>query len=474
MNTEQLVLVAYLVPVALFVIGLKRLSKVRTARRGNLMLATGVLLAVVITLVEMGVVDYTWILVGLAVGATVGVVIVLRASATSMPQVVARFNGFSGAAAALIGMALFWDVVVDADAGSTPLAALGPLESVALVISVVIGAVTFSGSILAEAKLWGRLSRLTSVPGRAPLLVVSSVLTVAAGVVGLLLVDVRWAALSIIGLLVFSLLVGFFAVAPVGGADMPVMISLLNSVSGLAVAASGFAIGNTMLIMGGIIVGAAGLMLTQIMCVAMNRTLLSVFAGGLGDGGSSEGGSDSYENVVGSDPEEAAMVLEVARSVVIVPGYGLAAARAQQSAADLADVLAAQGMEVRFAIHPVAGRMPGHMNVVLAEANVPYDRLVEMDRINSDFPNVDVVIVVGANDVVNPAANEATGSPIAGMPILDVENAQRVMVVKRSLSPGYAGIKNELFERDHCTMLFGDAKQVLDDLTRELKANVPV
>ncbi len=474
MNTEQLVLMAYLVPVALFVIGLKRLSKVRTARRGNLMLAVGVLLAVVITLVEMGVVDHTWILVGLVVGASIGVFVVLRASATSMPQVVARFNGFSGAAAALIGMALFWGVVVDSGAGVRPLAALGALESVALVISVVIGAVTFSGSILAETKLWGRLSRLTRVPGRAPLLVVSSVLTVAAAVAGLLIVDVRWAALSVVGLLVLSLLVGFLAVAPVGGADMPVMISLLNSVSGLAVAASGFAIGNTMLIMGGIIVGAAGLMLTQIMCVAMNRTLVSVFAGGLGDGGASDGGSDVYENVVSSDPEEAAMVLEVARSVVIVPGYGLAAARAQQSAADLADVLAAQGVEVRFAIHPVAGRMPGHMNVVLAEANVPYDRLVEMERINSDFPNVDVVIVVGANDVVNPAANSATGSPIAGMPILDVDNARRVMVVKRGLSPGYAGIKNDLFERDHCSMLFGDAKQVLDDLTRELKANVPV
>ena len=235
-------------------------------------------------------------------------------------------------------------------------------------------------------------------------------------------------------------------------------------------AASGFAIGNTMLIMGGIIVGAAGLMLTQIMCVAMNRTLLSVFVGGLGEVVSGEG--DSYENVVGSDPEEAAMVLEAARNVVIVPGYGLAAARAQQSAADLADALAEQGVQVRFAIHPVAGRMPGHMNVVLAEADVPYDRLVEMERINSDFPNVDLVIVVGANDVVDPAADRASGSPIAGMPILDVENARRVMVVKRSLSPGYAGIKNELFERDHCTMLFGDAKQVLEDLVREFRAGV--
>lgn len=310
-----------------------------------------------------------------------------------------------------------------------------------------IGAATLSGSVLAEAKLWGRLNRLTRIPGRGPLVVGALVLALATMALSLSPVDVRYAVAAISLLLLFGLAVGFFAVA-----------------------ASGFAIGNTMLIMGGIIVGAAGLMLTQIMCVAMNRTLLSVFAGGLGEVVSGEG--DSYENVVGSDPEEAAMVLEAARNVVIVPGYGLAAARAQQSAADLADALAEQGVQVRFAIHPVAGRMPGHMNVVLAEADVPYDRLVEMERINSDFPNVDLVIVVGANDVVDPAADRASGSPIAGMPILDVENARRVMVVKRSLSPGYAGIKNELFERDHCTMLFGDAKQVLEDLVREFRAGV--
>ena len=468
MSTEEITQLAYLVPVALFVLGIKRLARVRTARTGNLLLAVGVLSAVLITLVEMGRVDYTWILLGLVVGGAVGVVTVMRASATSMPQVVARFNGFSGVAAALVGLALFWDEVVFADTGDRAIGLLGAMSAIALAVSVVIGAATFSGSVLAEAKLWGRLGRLGRIPGRAALIALSSVLGVVAGALSLALVDVRHAAVAMVLLLLFSVAVGFFAVAPVGGADMPVMISLLNSVSGLAVAAGGFAIGNTMLIMGGIIVGAAGLMLTQIMCTAMNRTLWSVFAGGLGE---VAGGDDNaYENVVGSDPEEAAMVLEAARNVVIVPGYGLAAARAQQPAADLADVLTEQGARVRFAIHPVAGRMPGHMNVVLAEADVPYERLVEMERINSDFPNVDVVIVVGANDVVNPAANAASGSPIAGMPILDVENAHRVMVVKRSLSPGYAGIKNELFERDHCTMLFGDAKQVLDDLVRELRA----
>ncbi|MGW8438795.1 NAD(P)(+) transhydrogenase (Re/Si-specific) subunit beta [Nocardiopsis sp. NPDC055879] len=471
MSAEEITRLAYLVPVALFVLGIKRLARVRTARTGNLFLAVGVLLAVIITLVEMGLVDYTWMVLGFVAGGTVGVITVLRASATSMPQVVARFNGFSGAAAALVGLALFWEEVLAPDTGEGAIGLMGAVSALALAISVVVGAATLSGSILAEAKLWGRLGRLTRIPGRGPLIVGASLLTLVTMALSLSLVDVRYAVLAILLLLLFGLAVGFFAVAPVGGADMPVMISLLNSVSGLAVAASGFAIGNTMLIMGGIIVGAAGLMLTQIMCVAMNRTLLSVFAGGLGEVASGEG--DSYENVVGSDPEDAAMVLDAARNVVIVPGYGLAAARAQQTAADLADALAEQGVQVRFAIHPVAGRMPGHMNVVLAEANVPYDRLVEMERINSDFPNVDLVIVVGANDVVNPAANRASGSPIAGMPILDVENARRVMVVKRSLSPGYAGIKNELFERDHCTMLFGDAKQVLEDLVREFRAGLP-
>lgn len=472
LGAAEIALLAYLVPVALFVVGLKRLARVRTARRGNLMLAVGMLLAVVVTLVEQGRVDYVWIVVGLLVGASVGAVTVMRASATSMPQVVARFNGFSGAAAALIGLALFWDAVVSPDAGAA-LVSLGALESLSLAVSVVIGAVTFSGSVLAEAKLWGRLGGLTRIPGRVVLLAATGALGVPAAGAAVAADDVRTAAAALVALLVLALAAGVLAVAPVGGADMPVMISLLNSVSGLAVAASGFAIGNTMLIMGGIIVGAAGLMLTRIMCAAMNRGLLGVFAGGLGDTAPPGGGRESYDHVVSSDPEEAAMVLEVARSVVIVPGYGLAAARAQQSAADLADTLAERGVRVRFAVHPVAGRMPGHMNVVLAEANVPYERLVEMEAINRDFGDTDVVIVVGANDVVNPAARAASGSPIAGMPILEVDNARRVMVVKRGLSAGYAGIKNELFERDNCTMLFGDAKQVLDDLVRELKAGIP-
>ncbi|MEX0869244.1 MAG: NAD(P)(+) transhydrogenase (Re/Si-specific) subunit beta, partial [Nitriliruptoraceae bacterium] len=254
-----------------------------------------------------------------------------------------------------------------------------------------------------------------------------------------------------------------------GGADMPVVISLLNSLSGLAAAATGFALSNHLLIIAGTIVGAAGLILTQIMCVAMNRSLLNVLVGGFGGGGASDHGD--YGTVVSADAESAAMVLEVAESVIIVPGYGLAAARAQNAAHNVAKALIDRGVNVRFAIHPVAGRMPGHMNVVLAEAEVPYELLVEMSEINQDFANTDAVIVVGANDVVNPAARTEPSSPIAGMPILDVEQARRVFVIKRSLSPGYAGIKNELFERDHTVMLFGDAKAVLDDLAAQLSSS---
>jgi H+-translocating NAD(P) transhydrogenase subunit beta len=257
-------------------------------------------------------------------------------------------------------------------------------------------------------------------------------------------------------------------VVPIGGADMPVVISLLNSLSGLAAAATGFALGNELLIIAGTIVGAAGLILTQIMCVAMNRSLVNVLIGGYG-GGTSEHGE--YGHVMSADPESAAMVLEAAQSVIIVPGYGLAAARAQNAVHEFAKALQRQGSEVRFAIHPVAGRMPGHMNVVLAEAEVPYELLHEMSEINQDFAETDVVVVVGANDVVNPAARTEPGSPIAGMPILDVGNARRVFVIKRSLSPGYAGIKNGLFEQENTVMLYGDAKDVLDQLAGELAAN---
>jgi H+-translocating NAD(P) transhydrogenase subunit beta len=453
--------------IALFVVGLKRLSRVRTARSGNALMAAGMLLAVVITLIEIGVVDYRWILAGLLIGGGIGVAIVLRAQATQMPEIVARFNGFGGAGSALVALSLFWLAVVEVPGEVTTADALGGTAAVTLVLSVVIGSATLSGSILAELKLRGTLSKDPRVPVRTLVMGALVLVGLGLGLVAMFsIADTAAAALAVIGVVVASLLVGVVLVLPIGGADMPVVISLLNSLSGLAAAATGFALSNELLIIAGTIVGAAGLILTQIMCVAMNRSLLNVIAGSFGGAGEVEHGE--YGHVVSADAESAAMVLEAAGSVIIVPGYGLAAARAQNAAYDLARALIDRGTDVRFAIHPVAGRMPGHMNVVLAEAEVPYELLYEMSEINPEFSQTDVVIVVGANDVVNPAANDTPGSPIAGMPILEVDNARRVFVIKRSLSPGYAGIKNALFERDHTVMLFGDAKEMLTELAGEV------
>ena len=470
MTTESFAALLALVSIALFVVGLKRLSRVRTARSGNALMAGGMLLAIVLTLIEQGRIDYRWIVGGLAVGAAIGVAIVVRAQATQMPEIVARFNGFGGAASALVALSLFWHEVVETAGDGTAAATLGETAAVTLVLSVLVGASTFSGSVLAELKLHGTFSGTPRIPVRGAVMGVLLVGGLVAGLIGVLgLEDPATATSLVLLLLLASVGAGVVLVLPIGGADMPVVISLLNSLSGLAAAATGFALSNNLLIIAGTIVGAAGLILTQIMCVAMNRSLLNVLIGGYGgDGGTPEHGE--YGHVVSADAEQAAMVLEAAQSVVIVPGYGLAAAHAQSAAHDVAKALIARGTRVRFAIHPVAGRMPGHMNVVLAEAEVPYELLFEMSEINQDFAQTDVVIVVGANDVVNPAARTQPDSPIAGMPILDVEQASRVFVVKRSLSPGYAGIKNELFERDNTVMLFGDAKEVLDELANELHA----
>ncbi len=470
MITDDLTALLALGSIALFVVGLKRLSRVRTARSGNALMASGMLLAVVITLLEIGLVDYRWIIGGLLIGAAIGVLIVVRAQATQMPEIVARFNGFGGAASALVALSLFWAEVVEPTGETTAAAALGNAAATTLVLSVLIGSVTLSGSILAELKLRGTIEGTPQIPVRAVLMAVLALGGIALGATAVFGIDdPATAAALVVGLVVASVLAGLVLVLPIGGADMPVVISLLNSMSGLAAAATGFALSNQLLIIAGTIVGAAGLILTQIMCVAMNRSLLNVLIGGYGGEATEHG---EYEGVVSADAESAAMVLEAAQSVIIVPGYGLAAARAQNAVYEVAQALRKQGTQVRFAIHPVAGRMPGHMNVVLSEAEVPYELLFEMSEINQDFSQTDVAIVVGANDVVNPLANTDPTSPIAGMPILDVENARRVFVIKRSLSPGYAGIKNPLFERDNTVMLYGDAKQMLDDLASELSSNV--
>jgi H+-translocating NAD(P) transhydrogenase subunit beta len=465
MNADLIAVVA-LVSIALFVVGLKRLARIRSARSGNALMAGGMLLAVLLTLVEQGRIDWRWIIGGLVIGSAIGVLVVVRAQATQMPEIVARFNGYGGAASALVALSLFWGAVIEPVSADTAMGSLGAVAALTAVLSVVIGATTLSGSVLAELKLRGTVDD-GRIPARALVMGATFLAALASGVVAVTAADETTAALGIAGLVVASLLVGVILVIPIGGADMPVVISLLNSFSGLAAAAAGFALSNALLIIAGTIVGAAGLILTQIMCVAMNRSLLNVMIGGFGGG--VEADTSDYVSITSSDAEEAAMVMEIAESVVIVPGYGLAQARAQTAAYDVAKALQQLGVNVRFAIHPVAGRMPGHMNVVLAEAEVPYELLFEMDQINQDLPQTDVVIVVGANDVVNPAANTQPSSPIAGMPILDVASARRVFVIKRSLSPGYAGIKNELFDMDNTTMIFGDAKAVLDELAAELQ-----
>ncbi len=461
----------YLLSAVLFIFGLKGLTGVRTAQRGNRLAALAMLLAVVTTLIELGVVDYRWIAGGLIAGSVIGAIAALKVEMTAMPQMVALFNGFGGGASALVAGSILWARIVEPGSAGTASALLGADSATTAFLSIVIGAVTFSGSLIAFLKLQGTIGgQPTLIPGRH---VVNSLFLAASLVCGVYLAffaptpgELAIAAL-VLGAL--GLLLGVLYVIPIGGADMPVIISFLNSLSGLAASMTGFVLGNNLLIISGALVGASGLILTQIMCVAMNRSLGNVFFSGFG-GETAASDSREYSNVRSYSPEEAAMVLESAESVVIVPGYGLAVAQAQHTARELGDLLEKRGAKVSYAIHPVAGRMPGHMNVLLAEADVAYDKLFEMDAINPEFKTTDAVLVVGANDVVNPAAETDPASPIAGMPVLKVYNAGTVMVIKRSLSPGFAGIKNGLFENDNTMMVFGDAKKILQELVNEVKS----
>ncbi len=464
----------YLLSAVLFIFGIKGLTKVRTARRGNLIAAAAMLIAVVATLIEMGTVDYRWILLGLAIGSLIGVFVALRVAMTSMPEMVALFNGLGGAASALVSLSYLWRAVVKPALDGSVASLLGGAPAVTSALSILIGSLTLSGSLIAYSKLAGKISgRPILLPGRhlINLLLVAGAIGTSAWF-GFFSTGHTATATACLALAAISFILGVMLVIPIGGADMPVVISLLNSYSGLAASATGFVLGNSVLIISGALVGASGLILTQIMCKAMNRTLAHVLFGGFGSddsgGGVSEDARD-YQNVRSYSAEEAALVLENAESVVVVPGYGLAVAQAQHTARELGNLLEKNHTKVTYAIHPVAGRMPGHMNVLLAEADVPYEQLIEMERINPEFPQTDVALVIGANDVVNPAAERSKGSPIYGMPVLEVWNAQTVMVIKRSLSPGFAGIKNELFEADNTMMLFGDGKKMLQDLISELK-----
>jgi NAD(P) transhydrogenase subunit beta len=455
---------AYLVAAIFFILALKGLSHPRTAVRGNLTGAVGMLIAVAATLLHRDVVSFELLIVGMLAGGLVGVLLALRTSLTSMPQLVAIFNGFGGAASVLVASAA---LVQSANSGQLADAQL----SISTAASALIGAVTFSGSLVAMFKLLEVL-----VPSGA---VTSPVLKVTNSILGAVVLGV--AVLVVIGhgdlhvywaLVALATVLGVTLVMPIGGADMPVVIALLNSYSGLAAAATGFVLDNNALIISGSLVGASGIILTRIMCVAMNRSLTNVLFGGLGaqEGQPKQAADEVYAGKVkATSPEEAAMILENIRSLVIVPGYGLAVSQAQHAVRDLAQLLEKRGVDVSFAIHPVAGRMPGHMNVLLAEADIPYEQIREMDEVNPTLSDTDAVIVIGANDVVNPVARTDPKSPIAGMPIIDVDKARTVFVIKRSLSPGFAGIPNPLFAADNTMMLFGDGRKAVVSLVNALK-----
>jgi len=452
---------AYLAAIALFILGLRDLSSPKTARRGNLRAAMGMLLAVVVTLLDRQILDYTWIVLGLLIGSAAGVVTAKKIQMTAMPQLVAVLNGLGGAASALVAFA---------EHGRT--GGLMPTVGLAtLAVSLWIGTLTFTGSLTAFAKLQGLMTG-SPVVFRLQQAANACAAAVCLFLAGIFLADPGlWYALP--ALAVFSALLGVLLVLPIGGADMPVVISLLNSYSGLAAAATGFVLSNQVLIVSGALVGASGIILTRIMCQAMNRSLASVLFGAVGGqtAGSGPGAAATERRrVTGYEPEDVAVMLETAQSVIFVPGYGLAVSQAQHALHDLEQILTARGTKVRYAIHPVAGRMPGHMNVLLAEANVSYDLLSTMEEINDDFQNTDVALVVGANDVINPAARTKKDSPLYGMPILNVDKARTVVICKRSLSPGFSGVDNELFYDPKTMMVFADAKQALTRLVNLLKS----
>ena len=463
MTGTTLIQLAYLVAAVLFILGLRNLSSPKTAVLGNNMAAVGMLIAIVATLLVQGVVDYGIVLAGIVVGGLIGAVAALRVEMTAMPQMVALLNGFGGAASVLVagGEVMSRITRQEEPSGVVP---------VAIVASVLIGGVTLTGSLIAFAKLQ-ELMRGAPIqyPGQQYLNALIAVGTLGVCVMlGMAPLDVSLLAL-LTGL---ALLLGVLLVIPIGGADMPVVIALLNSYSGLAACATGFVLDNSALVISGSLVGASGLILTKIMCDAMNRSLGNVLFGAFGAQTEAvEGGAAAVDqgNVTAYTPIDAAVIFSNARSVIVVPGYGMAVAQAQHAVRELTDTLAERGIEVNFAIHPVAGRMPGHMNVLLAEADVSYERLVEMDQINPQFPETDVALVLGANDVVNPLAREESGSPIAGMPILDVDKSRTVVVIKRSLSPGFAGIANPLFAADNTLVYFGSAKEAILDLVAALK-----
>ncbi len=459
----------YLVASVLFILGIRGLTHPRTAVRGNLLGATGMLLAVVATLLDRqifgaGTDAVVWIVAGVGLGAAIGATLALRIAMTAMPEMVALLNAFGGGASALVAGAV---LVAESDPAAQ--------TTVATVASGLIGSVTFWGSLVAFDKLRGLLlpDRPVVFPGQQ--MVNAALGLVALGCGALVVIDAGIGGLGPVGwyaaLVGVASLLGVLLTISIGGADMPVAIALLNSYSGLAAASTGFVLNNNILIITGSLVGASGLILTRIMCKAMNRSLVNVLVGAIAEGETSAADADAMYagRIKSTSAEEVAMLFDGARRVVIVPGYGLAVSQAQHQVRDLANLLEERGIEVEYAIHPVAGRMPGHMNVLLAEADVDYDKLKEMDAINPSFAQTDVTLVIGANDIVNPDARTDPKSPIAGMPILNVDQSRTVVIIKRSLSPGFAGVPNPLFAADNALMFFGDGKRAVLDLIAAVK-----
>ena len=456
--SHTLIDLGYIVASILFILGIKMLGRPERARRGNLVSALGMLIAIVAVLFECCL-DFSWVIGGLVIGSAIGLIAARTVQMTSMPQMVALLNGFGGIASFLVG----WE-----NYHSQPDNTL--FVRVAVILAVLIGGVAFTGSLVAYGKLAGKIS------GR-PILInghrwLSIGILAAVLIFGALLIYFPpnpWLYAVFILFMVLSLALGVFGVIPIGGADMPVVIALLNSYSGLAACAAGFIILNNVLIVAGSLVGASGLILTGIMCKAMNRSLANVLFSGFQAVSSKEMAETVQGEPKPITPEDAYYILEAASSVVIVPGYGMAVAQAQHAVRELGEILENNGAEVRYAIHPVAGRMPGHMNVLLAEANVLYEQLAEMDDVNPIMETVDICIVIGANDVVNPAAREIESSPIYGMPVINADKARTVMILKRSMAAGFAGVDNPLFVKENSRMLFGDAKETVQKLVAEFK-----
>ncbi|RJP74666.1 MAG: NAD(P)(+) transhydrogenase (Re/Si-specific) subunit beta [Candidatus Zixiibacteriota bacterium] len=465
MEYVNLANLVYIAASVLFILGLKGLAHPRTAVRGNLLGALGMFLAVVVTLLDRQIISYELIFAGLVVGSAVGALLATRIQMTAMPQMVALLNGFGGGASVLVAGAALVEMLL-----------LGRLLdaqfTIATAASGLIGGVTFWGSLVAFGKLQGVVNEQAVVFSGQHL--INLVLALVAVGLGVWLVLEPQTALAYWILVAVASVLGVLLTIPIGGADMPVVIALLNSYSGLAACATGFVLNNNVLIIAGSLVGASGIILTQIMSKAMNRSLANILFGGVGAAPTAASKSQADEIYAGrvksASADEIAMILDAARRVAIVPGYGMAVSQAQYAVRDLTNLLEQRGVEVLFGIHPVAGRMPGHMNVLLAEANIAYDKLLEMDQINPLMDQVDVAIVIGANDVVNPVARTDPSSPIAGMPIIDVDKSRTVVVIKRSLSPGFAGIPNPLFAADNTLMFFADGKQAVTDLIAAVKA----